>query len=360
LSKKLNISIGILAYNEADSITATLQSLFQQSLLIQAAETTVEITVEIIVVPNGCTDDTAAIAKNSLISLSGLGDRPNFSWQVCELKQPGKANAWNHYVHQFSDSQADYLILMDADIQFLEPKTLDSLVYTLERTANAWVSVDRLVKDIALKPKKNLIETLSVAVSKVSGAKSAWICGQLYCGRADQLRKIWMPIGTLVEDGFLWQMVVTDCLTSPERLDRVVRADSASHIFEAYTNIEQLFRHELRQVVGNTINAFAYSDLQAGSSPLPAATLIRSRNEQDPRWLDGLIQARVKKKGRWVVPTWLLFRRFKSLPHLSWQKALLMFPIAVFAFFVDLLLCYQANIALHQWGVKESNRSVKS
>ena len=346
-SKNLKISIGILAYNEANEISITLHSLFQQSLFKKADGNT---TIEIVVVPNGCTDNTAAIATATLKELTQGFTQPCINWRVCEVKEPGKANAWNLYVHEFSAPTADYLLLMDADIHFLDPHTLYSMINTLETTPSAWVSVDKSVKDVALKPKKNLIEKLSVSVSNVSGAKSAWICGQLYCARGEVLRKIWMPKGVLVEDGFLWTMVVTDCLTCQEVLDRVVLADTASHVFEAYTDPKSLFRHELRQVVGNTINSFIYTELRLHcQNQQDAGSLIKSRNEQDPLWLNKLIGKTVTQKGRWVIPEWLLLRRFYSLQNRPLHKAILLLPMLVIAFFVDVLLCCQGNSELQRW-----------
>src|SRR6476646_5141292 len=125
----LNISIGILAHNEAAVISQTLQSLFQQNLFDDAVS---GIGIEIVVVSNGCTDETAAIARSTLDHLAQQSIHPKVQWQVCEVLQAGKPNAWNLYVHQFSNPAADYLILMDADIQFIEPQTLSSMVKTLE------------------------------------------------------------------------------------------------------------------------------------------------------------------------------------------------------------------------------------
>lgn len=343
----MKISIGILAYNESREISTTLKSLFEQSIFQDANANT---EIEVIVVPNGCTDDTADITQTTLQNLETSTQNPTVSWRICEIEEAGKPNAWNLYVHQFSRPDADYLILMDADIQFLEPKTLYQMLQTLETNSQAWISVDKLVKDVALKPQKNLMEKLSVAVSGVSGAKSTWICGQLYCGRTHILRQIWMPKGVLVEDGFLWKMIVTDRLTSSEVLDRVILSESAAHVFEAYTQIQSLLSHELRQVVGNTINDFIYSHLEIDdNSSGDAGTLIKLKNEQDPLWLDKLITDNVEKNGWWTIPRGLLFRRLQSLTNRPLIKAVLLFPMFFIAFLLDLILCWQANSHFHHW-----------
>lgn len=343
---KLNISIGILAYNESASISATLQSLFQQSLF---NEPDPDMNIEIVIVPNGCTDDTAAVASNTLSELVNRSANPNVRWQLCEVEQPGKPNAWNLYVHQFCDPTADYLFLMDADIQFLDPNTLRSMINTLESTPNAWVAVDKPVKNVALKEKKNLMEWLSVAVSGLSGSGgAAWICGQFYCGRAAVLRGIYLPSGLSADDSFIYTMVVTDRLTSPAVFDRVVLAKSACHVFEAYTNPNRLLRHEQWLVVSNIINSFIYDYLRANCNQQEdVASLIKYRNDQDPLWVSQLIETVVSKKGWWLMPPELLFRRFKSLRHKPLQKAIFLVPLAVIAFFVDLLVLLRANHELY-------------
>jgi hypothetical protein len=163
-----------------------------------------------------------------------------------------------------------------------------------------------------------------------------------------------MPKGILVEDGFLWKMIVTDRLTSPEVLERVVLTESASHVFEAYTQINSLLHHELRQIVGNTINDFIYTHLQIDDhSSSDAGSLVKLKNEQDPSWLDNLITSNVQKNGWWTIPNWLLIRRLQSLSNRPVQKAILLFPVFFIAFLLDLLLCWQANSQFHQW---ESSR----
>lgn len=356
---ELNISIGILAYNESSSIRTTLQSLFQQSLFSKLNPHEI---IEIVVVPNGCTDETAAVSRATLDELVKHFPQPNVRWRVCEVEQPGKANAWNLYVHEFSDSAADYLFLMDADIQFLDSCTLHHMLNTLEATPNAWVCVDEPVKDVALKEKKNLMERLSASVSASGGATA--ICGQLYCGRAAVLRGIWMPPGLQVEDGFLRAMIVTDRFTSPEVVDRVVLAKSASHVFEAYADLNRLLRHERWLVVGSTINAFVFGYLWANcNKQQDAGLLIKRRNEEDPFWLHQFVQAAVSENGWWVIPRPFLFRRFQSLRYHSPLKAILRLPVAVISFLVDLLIFFQANRELHRgdglgyWGKPQEGNS---
>jgi Zn finger protein HypA/HybF involved in hydrogenase expression len=341
-AENMKISIGILAHNEAASLERTLDSLFQQSLLQQADRQ-----VEIICVPNGCTDNTAAVARQIFAQLMQQYRPTHVTWKVCELAQPGKPNAWNHYVHQLADPLADYLILMDADIWFAQIQTLDALVDLLEREAEVWVAVDQPIKDVVLKPQKNLVEHLSTFVSELSGSNNAvWLCGQLYCARADILRQIYIPAELSADDGFLYQMVTTNCLTTTTQTDRIARAPMASHVFEAYTNPQQLIKHERWLVVSNITNTLIFEHLRGSviaGGAASASTLLRIWDQQNPRWVTHLIREKLKAQSGWVSPPAYLWRRFTNLRHKSFLKALLLLPLALVALGLDLVTLYAAN-----------------
>jgi glycosyltransferase involved in cell wall biosynthesis len=139
----ITISIGVLAYNESALISRTLGSLLQQSLF---ADDESRFELEIVVVPNGCTDNTASVAHATLQTLIEPFNNPHVGWKVCELVQAGKSNAWNTYVHQLCSVKAKYLFLMDADIEFLEQDTLLSMIALLERAPDAGLPLINLLK----------------------------------------------------------------------------------------------------------------------------------------------------------------------------------------------------------------------
>ena len=351
--QKLNISIGILAYNESAVISTTLSSLLQQSLF---TEPNPDLAIEIVVVPNGCKDDTAAISRATLEELVKPSLHANVNWRVCEVEQAGLANAWNQYIHEFCDPQTDYLFVMSADIQLLDPQTLRSMVQVLETRPEAWVSVDKRIKDVSLKENKNLMEHLSTLVSGLSGGKAvegsaAWISGQLSCTRAKELRKIWMPTTLPTDDAFLYTMLTTDFLKAPREPNRVILASSASHVFEAYTDMSRLLRHEKWLIFGQAVNELLYADLLENSKAQKDVTLlIKQRNEQDPAWLNKLVQAAIKEKGGWLIPKFILIRRFQSLLYKPIYKAIFLFPLAFVAFIIDVVLAFQVNFELRSKG----------
>ena len=337
----MKITIGVLAYNEAATISRLLHSLFQQSLFQDSNNDRI---IEVIVVPNGCTDSTAQIAKNILYLTE-------FSGQVCEIEETGKSNAWNLLVHQFSASDTDFFFLMDADIILYAHETLEKMVDVLVENPEYWVSLDRAIKDVELKENKNLLEKLSLAVSKSSNECQLYICGQLYCARASALRKIWMPAGLPVEDGFLTQMVIRENFTieNPTFEKRIVRVKEASHIFEAYTNPIELIDHEVRVVVGIAINIFlTYYFKMRCNEQQTAGTLIAKMNQENHFWLDDFMKRTLSKKSWWVIPISLVFRRYRSLQNYSLLKAFLRIPIATLAFVVDLSVFIRANSKLHR------------
>src|SRR5262249_11898295 len=142
----------LLAHNEAPRIGKTLQSLFAQDVFQGFA-------TEIVIVANGCTDETARVARRSLADHHAAWSARRTA-RVEELAVAGKANAWNHFVHELSSPRASVLVLMDADITFLSTNTISSMVSTLENCPQAVVCVDQPVKNIQLKPNRTFFERL--------------------------------------------------------------------------------------------------------------------------------------------------------------------------------------------------------
>ncbi len=352
--RDLFISIGIVAYNESERIGKMLSSLFEQSLFNQSLfdQSAAKLQMELIVLPNGCTDNTAEVARQAIASAVDPSTHKNLNWDVREIAQAGKCNAWNLFVHEFSSRRAQYLFLMDSDIHLLDPNTLSSMLKTFEQSS-ARVVVDKPIKDVVLKPDKTLRERLSAAVSGLSGGQAtvggpAWICGQLYCAKAKALRQIWLPTALTGEDGFLYTMIVTDSLQTAQNPKWVVLAGSASHAFEAYTSIQRLLKHERWLISASAINELLFSNLkEIGMVGSKAGTYIMQNNLKNPQWLSHLLQTAAARR-RWLIPRFILTRRFSSLNNKPWYKAAVLFPLTLAAFLTDLYLAMQVNQELHQ------------
>lgn len=347
------ISIGILARNEEKVIEATLASLFRQSVLRPSSCDLPDAEWEIIVVPNGCTDATAAVAQRGLADLAGQAANGKISFAVRELDEPGKSNAWNHYVHEFSSERAELILMMDADIEFGQPETIANTVKALLHDPHAVVAVDLPLKDAVRKEYKSLVERISVSASGTSTVGPPGISGQFFCARAETLRQVWMPKGLPVDDGFLRSMIVTDLFRSGYDGRRIIRAEHASHYFRTLTTLPEIFRHELRLVIGTALNCFLNWDFLAfATDPTGpgAGILIRNLNERDPSWFPRYMENTIRNRGFWVLPGDMLFRRFAGLTRKGSKGLPRRLFIAMVGFMLDLPVFITANRKLKKSG----------
>jgi len=338
------VSIGMLAWNEEDGISNTIRSLFRQSAFIESDSLVDE--WELLVVPNGCSDATARVAAAALEECMGSLGVKNVKCAVRELGQPGKSNAWNHYIHQLSRKDADFILMVDSDIEFDHPDTVSNAIRELHADPLASVVVDLPLKDIVRKKQKSLLERLSVAVSNDRLSNTIGIAGSFYCARAAVLRGIWMPVGLPGEDGFLKAMIVTDLFRSDVDGRRLVRAKNASHFYEAESTITGIFRHELRLVIGTALNCyFTWDFLKFATDPMGpgAGVLIKNCLERDPDWYRNYIANEIRNRGFWVLPRGMLFRRFSALKNSNAKAGFYKLILAICAFFFDLCVFYVAN-----------------
>jgi hypothetical protein len=277
------------------------------------------------------------------VSLTGRSD---ISWAVHEIAEPGKSNAWNHYIHQFSSPEADLILMLDADIEFVQPEAISNTIKALLADPQAVVAVDLPLKDAHKKTRKTLIERVSVAASNTPASSPAGLSGQFFCARADALRRIWMPKGLSVEDGFLGAMLCSDCFLAPLDPRKLIRAPHASHYYETLTNIQAIFRHELRLVIGTTLNCYLVWDfLLFATDPSGggAGELIRNQLERDPNWYSKLITNAIRNHGWWVLPRGMLLRRFSGYHAHIGLRIVRWVIIAFIGFLLDLPVFLVAN-----------------
>jgi glycosyltransferase involved in cell wall biosynthesis len=321
----MKISIGILAHNEERSIGGTLDGLGRQTLLQRATRAE---PVDVHVVVNGARDKTASVAE--VAANRRLRVHAGVTVSVDVLEQAGKANAWNHYIHTLSARDAGILILLDADIRFGEVECLERLVAGLMADPEAQVAVDRIRKDIETKADPSLVERMSVAASEAARAGPPKLAGSLYAGRADVLRRIWMPLGLLVEDGYLKAMVLTNSFRGDEDLRRLIRVPDTSHSFEAVTSPAMLFRHEKRLVTGTRVNIALFAWLrELAAAGTDAATEIRARNAADPGWLGTLARERLTADPALAPTSLFVLLPLRQLRQLRPMRALACLPGAV-------------------------------
>jgi glycosyltransferase involved in cell wall biosynthesis len=345
-----SIAIGIIAWNEEAAIAAMLESLFAQTLFAELSAQ--HMRCEIICVVNGSTDRTADVARQVFEKHQREHPRKHtFAARVVEVEKRGKINAWNLFVHELSSREAQFMFLADADIILNEPQTLWNMYRALESNSTALVSTDSPIKDIALKPRRTLMERISLAASRMTQSAAAQLTGQLYCIKANVARNIYLPADLAAcEDGFIKALACTYFLTHEVRPKHIVVAPKASHLFEAYVSLRDILNNQKRQLIGQTI-VHLLVDRELKQLPLEQklnlAEALREREAADPNWLKLLIAEHMRRtRHSWQLFPNLLSSRFKRLKGLRGTQRITHLPVALAGIAVSLLASYRAHRAL--------------
>lgn len=194
--------------------------------------------LEIVVIANGCTDDTARVAR------TWRGD--GVSVKVVECPRGDKANAWNVYIHEHAiDSSIHFF--MDADVE-AEPAALRRLADALHGPAAAAGAVPANGRD------RNASIGRMIAHGRVAGGLYA-LSGDFVADlRRRQLR---LPLRWIGDD-FLISWIAKGgwwLATSHEPSDRVVIVPEARYRFrplsrwrlrDVATYSRRMVRYELR------------------------------------------------------------------------------------------------------------------
>ena len=313
----LRVDVGVFAHNEAAGIAAMVAEL--------ARQTWQGIDARIVILCNGCTDDTAARA----LSAGGV--------EVVDLAEGGKSRTWNRFVHGLSRRDADILIMADADIQMPDAGGMAALAQDLAARPDLAVLNSRPVKDIAYRPVG--LSALDRIIAAAGGGLDDWrtaICGQLYAIRADVARRYHLPIGLPVEDGFLRAMVLTDALTNDGDI-RLIDGADMFHIYASERTIPALIRHQTRIVIGSAINAAAFADLRSLAPELRHAALARAAG--DDGWLAAMLARQLPRLPFGYVPVHFLTKRLSRM-------TLRRLPITLAGFFFDAIVYAIAQIRM--------------
>lgn len=325
----MRISIGILAHNEESHIRNTLRDLFGQSLLVDAKDT--GHTIEVVCVPNGCSDRTAFVAAEVLAEChsSSLASPASVSVSIHDLAEPGKSRTWNRFVHEFSDQSADVVFLLDADIRLPQRECLTLMLDQLVSDSLAWACVDVPRKDIAFAKRKSLLARASLAASDQRLAGKPAIAGSLYCVRGEIIRQIWMPEDLLVEDGFVKAMIITEFFTRDGADEHLVRAEEAYHVFEADRGFGSIFRHQLRLMLGTAVNSILYNHLWSVGTRCHAGEYVRDRNASNPNWTSELVSNWIAARRFWPVSPEIMVAPLRQLRGLRVLGIIRRSPLAL-------------------------------
>ena len=342
-----HVTVGILAYNEQELIARTIASLFAQSVFSGGGATPPDVQWEIVVVPNGCKDDTHQRAEQALRAACENSTTPGVGWRVVSLERAGKSHAWNKLVHEIAAPHTDAFVMIDADIEFGHTDTVANSVQRLRTDSHAWAVVDLPLKDFHRKSRNTWFEKLSMRASGKRVTDGApGIAGSFYVMSAARMRSIWMPIDLSVEDGFLRAMVVTDGFRQDPDYSRVVRADNASHYYEGLTRVRDIVDHEVRLAIGTVLNAFLCWDVLLFLTPRAGAgagELVRQLNEQDPSWYRRMMANQIEIRGLWAIRTNRLWHRLPQWWHLPLARKVPKLPATLALSIFDTRVLWLAN-----------------
>lgn len=285
--RPIRVDIGVFAHNEAAGIAAMVARLVAQDIL-QAPG----ISARLLVLANGCGDDTVARAQHPAVA-------------VADLPEGGKSRTWNRFVHELARADADVLAFVDADIEFCDTGALRRLVLAL---GARWVINSQPVKDIVAWP--DGLSAQDKIIAAAGGGLDDWqtaICGQLYAMPAPVARRFHLPIGLPVEDGFLRALVLTDAFTAPEDFARIGGAGGVFHIYASERSIGALIRHQVRIVIGSAVNFAAFGAISA--LPVDQRHAELARAAADSGWLGRVIRTRLPRWPYGYVPLHFLTKR---------------------------------------------------
>ena len=130
---------------------------------------------------------------------------------------------------------------------------------------------------------------------------------------AETLRRIWLPQGLPVEDGFIAAMLVTDGFTRQPDARAIGFVGDASHYYEPVTDVAGFVRHEARIIVGSVINAWLFTILWEAGKQGHTGAFIRHRNAENPHWVEDICAQEKAARGGWLVPRTFMSWRFAPL-----------------------------------------------
>ena len=322
----LRVDIGVFAHDEASGIAATLRSLLAQDLF-QSAQ------VRLVVLANGCSDQTVAVAR----AVTGA--------EVVDLPLRGKSRTWTRFLQDIAHPDAQILIFADADILLPKGDALSRLVQGLSAQPGLFAVSSQPVKDLTLAPGALTLTERLIAAS--AGGLDDWqtaICGQLYAMPAARARQFHLPIGLPVEDGFLRAVLLTDHLTGPEDFNRLAGAQGVRHIYASERRVGALIRHQTRIVIGSAVNAAAFAALRR-LPPEDRAEELQTA-ARDKGWLPAVLASELPRWPYGFVPLHFLTKRLVRLVKPGQPRSARQVALALVGFGFDAIVYALAQIKM--------------
>lgn len=341
----IGLSIGIMAWNEESALGPMLASLFDQTIFAYLAARGE--CCEVVCLANGCTDQTAAVADEIFWrqNREHPAHRGVNAW-VADIPTPGRNHAWNLFVHELSAREARFIGLMDADIVFNRPDTLELVLRELERQPRLGGASDWPVKNVQGKKHRSVRERLSLATSDMTGTIEGRLNGMLYLLRAGIARKLYLPRDLIAnDDGFFKAAICTDFFREPLDPSKVVSVRAATHLYQPYLSPREVVNNQKRQMIGQTTVHVTIEYLKTLPEARRAhlADTLRHNERRDPDWLKKLVEAHLARTHFfWQLFPGILGFRWRRLGAMRGLRKLTHFPAAAAGFVVTLIACWQA------------------
>lgn len=299
------LDIGIFAHDEAATIAALIGDLARQDLIRDPAADP-----RVLILANGCTDDTVARARAAVAALPDAATRARF--EVLDLPQPGKSRTLHRFIHELSRPEAEVLGFMDADVHLPQADTLARMLAMLDDRADLRVVTSRPVKDVVHfdRPAGPVARLIAAGGDGLTDWRKS-ICGQLFMMRTGPARRIALPAGLPVEDGFIRAMALTDLLSGPQDLSRIDGDPAVFHVYESIRGMGALIRHQTRIVVGSAVNAALFAHIRRLAPTEPQAHALLMAAAADPDWLGRVLKAELPRAPHGYVPFDFLVKRLR-------------------------------------------------
>jgi len=341
MDRPLNISVGVVAWNEEPSIEAALESVLRQTIFRRSKELGFE--TELIVVANGCTDRTVEVTQEFFCRAGAdfPADGP-VQLRLEEVPEAGFANAWNLLAHTFSRPDADFIFFVNADIVIDQPEAFEWMLNAIQRDADLQVVSPVGRKHIAGVQRKTLLDRINLAVTRFTELnQTAQVRGHCFCAKASAMRRIWLPkFFPGAVDGCFKRMILSEMGTTPDNPARVGIALNAGYTFEAYRSLRDIYFRRVRLFVGQTFIETLMRHLRTLHAEQPSLNLanrLRAHDEADPSWLYRLVQLHIHRNGlfRTMPSPWFRFRFLRDA-RIGGLKKAGMLPTALIAFLFDI------------------------
>lgn len=329
------IDIGVFAYNEAKNIASLIADVARQTVFARP-----EIDIRLLILANGCTDDTV---QRATAARDGLEPDLAGRIEVMDFERGGKSRTMHRFIQKEARGEVDLLGFMDADIRLPETDTLERMIEQLLTRPALQTFTSRPVKDVSLNSEGSSL--ISRIIASGGGGLTDYrnaICGQLFMMRAPMARQIGLPDGLPVEDGFIRAMMLTDLLSAPEDFERIDGDPEVYHIYESIRSIPELIRHQTRIVIGSAVNAVLFSKIRKDTKTLEEAHALLMEASTDENWLVQVLNEHLPTRPYGYVPFIYLVWRLQAYRE-NKKTGLKSFLMLILGFGFDIVVYIRAS-----------------